>query len=67
MSVIDVVIEPNRVTRVFFDCDAAPDPTDQRRIEQQVARSLALAQADEDEQDMPLRAACPRSSRRRNA
>ena len=51
MSVIDVVIEPNRVTRVFFDGrDAAP--TDRWRIEQQVARSLALAQAHDDEQDM---------------
>ena len=49
MSVIDVVIEPNRVTRVFFDGRAAtPGSTDQRRIEQQVARSLALAQADDD-------------------
>lgn len=58
MSVIDVMIERNRVTRVFFDCrDAAADPTDRSRIEQQVARSLALAQADEDEQDMPVWAA----------
>ena len=57
MSVIDVVIEPNRVTRVFFDCDAAPDLKDQWRIEQQVARSLALAQAHDDEQDAPLWAA----------
>lgn len=58
MSVIDVLIEPNRVTRVFFDCrGAAPDPTDQWRIEQQVARSLALAQAHDDEQDAPLWAA----------
>lgn len=58
MSVIDVLIEPNRVTRVFFDGrQAASDPTDQRRIEQQVARSLALAQAHDDEQDAPLWAA----------
>jgi hypothetical protein len=58
MSVIDVVIAPNRVTRVFVDChDAAPDSTDQWRIEQQVARSLALAQADDDEQDTLLWAA----------
>ena len=58
MSVMDVVIEPKRVTRVFFDCrDAESDSADQWRIEQQVARSLALAQADDDEQDTLLWAA----------
>ncbi len=58
MSVIDVVIEPKRVTRVFFDCrDAVPDATDEWRIEQQVARSLALAQADDDQRDTLLWAA----------
>jgi hypothetical protein len=48
MSVISTLIEPHRVTRVFFDCrDAAPDPADRRRIEQAIERSLALPQADD--------------------
>jgi hypothetical protein len=55
MPVIDVLIEPNRVTRVFFDCrDAAPDPADQWRIEQRIAYSIGLAQADEDSLEMLL-------------
>ena len=58
MSVISAVIEPHRVTRVFFDCrDAAPDPADQRRIEQAVQRSFALPQSDDDAQvTLPLAA-----------
>ena len=49
MSVISTVIEPHRVTRVFFDCrDAASDPADQRRIEQAIQRSFALPQFDDD-------------------
>jgi hypothetical protein len=43
MAVIDVLIKPHRTTRVFFDCrDAAPEPADQWRIEQGIARSIAL-------------------------
>ncbi len=49
MSMIAALIEPHGVTRVFFDClDAEPDPTDRRRIEQAIAHSIALAQADHD-------------------
>jgi hypothetical protein len=48
MSVISTLIEPHRVTRVFFDCrDVAPDPADRRRIEQAIERSIALPQADD--------------------
>jgi hypothetical protein len=51
VSVISTSIEPHRVTRVFFDCrNAAPDPADQRRIEQAIERSIALPQVDEDAQ-----------------
>jgi hypothetical protein len=43
VSVISTLIEPHRVTRVFYDCrNAAPDPADQRRIEQAIERSIAL-------------------------
>jgi hypothetical protein len=49
MSVISTVIEPHRVTRVFFDCrDAAPEHADQRRIERAIERSNALPQSDDD-------------------
>jgi hypothetical protein len=49
MSVISTLIEPHRVTRVFFDClDLAPDPADQRRIERAIQRSFALLQSDDD-------------------
>jgi hypothetical protein len=49
MSVIAALIEPHRVTRVFFDCrDAAPDPSDQRRIQHAIEQSMALAQDDSD-------------------
>ena len=35
MSMINAVIRQHRATQVFFDCrDAAPDPADQRKIEQ---------------------------------
>ena len=48
MSVISTLIEPHRVTRVFFDCrDVVPDPADLRRIEQAIERSIALPQADD--------------------
>ena len=52
MSVISTLIEPHRVTRVFFDCrgDIAPDPADQRRIELAIGRSFALPQADDSTQ-----------------
>jgi hypothetical protein len=47
MSAIDIVIEPHRVTRVFFDCrDIAHDSADRRRIEQAIKGSIALAEAD---------------------
>ena len=37
MSVITTLIEPHRVTRVFFDSRAVvPNPTDLRRIEQAI-------------------------------
>ena len=49
MSVIATLIEPRRVTRVFFDCrDAAPDPADRQRIEKAIGQSLASAQRDDD-------------------
>jgi hypothetical protein len=55
MSVIDVLIEPERVTRVLFDCrDAAPDPADQWRIEQGIARAIALARFVDDAQETLL-------------
>jgi hypothetical protein len=45
MAVIATLIEPRRVTRVLFDCsDAAPDPADQRCIEQAIQRSNAMSQ-----------------------
>ena len=51
MSVISTLIEPHRVTRVFFDCrDGTPDPQDQRRIERAIERSVALPQTDDDAQ-----------------
>jgi hypothetical protein len=49
MSVIATLIEPRRVTRVFFDCrDATPDPADRQRIEKAIGQSLASAQRDDD-------------------
>jgi len=42
--VISTLVEPHRVTRIFFDCrDASPDPADRQRIEQAIERSVALA------------------------
>ena len=44
MPVISTLVEPHRVTRIFFDCrDASPDPADQQRIERAIERSVALA------------------------
>lgn len=49
MAVIATLTEPNRVTRVFFDCrNAATAASDQRQIQRAVEHSIALAQADED-------------------
>jgi hypothetical protein len=58
MSMIDAVISQHRATRVFFDCrNSDPDPADQRRIEQAIALSIALGEADADEQvTLPLAA-----------
>ena len=58
MSVIATLIEPHRVTRVFFDYrDAGHDPVDRRRIAQAIERSIELAQADGDtEETLPLAA-----------
>jgi hypothetical protein len=58
MSAISALIEPHRVTRVFFDCrDGAPDPGDQRRIERAIERSIARSRADDDAQVTLLLAA----------
>jgi hypothetical protein len=49
MPVIATLIEPHRVTRVFFDCrDAAPNAADQRDIELAIECSTALAATDDD-------------------
>jgi hypothetical protein len=49
MSVIATLIEPRRVTRVFYDCrDVAPDLADRQCIEKAIEQSIALAQRDED-------------------
>jgi hypothetical protein len=51
MSVISTLIEPNRVTRVFFNCRAVvPKTADLWRIEQAIERSIALPQANDDAQ-----------------
>jgi hypothetical protein len=58
MSVLAIQIEPRRRTRVLFDCHvAAVDPMDQRRIEQAIEHSIALAQADDDASEFLLPAA----------
>jgi hypothetical protein len=52
MSLISTLIEPRRVTRMFFNCrDVAPDRADQRRIEQAIECSFALPQADDDTEE----------------
>jgi len=44
MAVIDVAIQPDGRTRVWFDCrDARPRPADEQRIEQAVTHALADA------------------------
>jgi hypothetical protein len=50
MPVISTLVEPDRVTRIFFDCrDAPPDPADQQRIEQAIQRSVGLARAEDND------------------
>jgi hypothetical protein len=58
MSVIAIHIDPNGVTRVFFDCsEVAPDPLDRVRIERAIEQSTALSEADRDaQQSLPLAA-----------
>ncbi|PPQ33742.1 hypothetical protein [Rhodopila globiformis] len=52
MPMIETLIEPRRVTRVFFDCrNADPGPDDQRRIAAAVAEALALGDDEDDEPD----------------
>ena len=47
MSAIDILIEPHRVTRVFFAySDAGPNLADQRRIQLAIERSIAEAADD---------------------
>jgi hypothetical protein len=55
MAIITIIVEPQRATRILFDCsNVAPDPADQRRIEQAIEHSIRLAQADEDASEMPI-------------
>jgi hypothetical protein len=50
MPVISTVVEPHRVTRIFFDCSDAPlDTADQQRIERAIERSIALARAEDND------------------
>jgi len=58
MSVIAIHIDPNGVTRVFFDCSkAAADAADRMRIEHAIEQSMALSDADrDDQQPLPLAA-----------
>jgi hypothetical protein len=49
MSVIAIQTEPNRVTRMFFDCcNATADRVDQRRIEVAMENSIAIAEPEDD-------------------
>ena len=48
MAVIDIVIEPEGRTRVWFDCrDERPRPDDEQRIQ----RAIAHAQVDVSTED----------------
>jgi hypothetical protein len=50
MSVIATVAEPHGVTRIFFDCRPAdPDPRDEVRISDVIARTAAMATAEPKE------------------
>jgi hypothetical protein len=58
MSVIATLIEPRRVTRIFFDCrDAGANPADRRRIEQAIEYSIAHGEGDDDAAEVFLQAA----------
>ncbi len=41
MAVIDVAIQPDGRTRVWFDCRAKPRPEDEKRIAQVLADAMA--------------------------
>ncbi len=58
MSVIATLIEPHRVTRIFFDCrNARADPADQRRVEQAIQASVVQGESDDDSPEfLPLAA-----------
>ncbi len=58
MSVIATLIEPRRVTRIFFDCrNACAALADQRRVEQAIEAAVAQGQTDEDPAEFTLLAA----------
>jgi hypothetical protein len=47
MSVISTLIEPHRVTRVFFGClDTAPNPADRPRAEQPLPKPIPSCATD---------------------
>jgi hypothetical protein len=63
MSVLAIQIEPGRRIRVLFDCRIATvDPMDQRRIEQAIERSIALARADDETSELLLSASKAKSA-----
>jgi hypothetical protein len=41
MAVIDVAIQPDGRTRVWFDCRVKPCPDDEKRIAQVLANAMA--------------------------
>jgi hypothetical protein len=47
MAVIDVAIQPDGRTRVWFDCRAKPHPEDEKRIAQMLASAMADGSAAE--------------------
>ena len=50
MSVIATLVEPHRVTRIFFNCrNCVAKRADLFRIEQAIECSTALADPDEDD------------------
>jgi len=54
MAEIAILVEPDRATRIFFDCSAGgSDPADQRRIQQAIEQSILIARADEDTFETP--------------
>lgn len=46
MAVIDVAIQPDGRTRVWFDCRAKPRPDDEKRIARMLADAMAEVAAD---------------------